>query len=106
MEWFVGETQRAKAYADVNAALEPHIDTMFENFDARVSDRVTESVNEVIGAVVDRANTTTSSNLSKQVKDLKTGVGLLRGQLAEVIKTHKNNGGKKNDTSNNTNDKG
>lgn len=103
IEQLLGDTPRAAAYSDINAALEQNLEAVFEKFDACVSDHVTECVNEAIEAAMDQANTATSSGLATQVEELKAKVGPLRGQLTEAIKSLKNNWGRRNDTSNNSN---
>ena len=102
IERLMGGSPRAGMAGDINTALEENFKEIFERFDDKVDDRVREVVLEAIEEAMAKkaatspsfsAGTTAGPDVTKQINDLKSEVGVLRSQLANAIKTLKNGGG-------------
>ena len=71
LERLIGETPRAGTLEDINAALKENMGRIFEQFDARMEQRVAEMINAALEKASKSVNTATNPNLAKQVSDLK-----------------------------------
>ena len=92
LERLIGETPRAGTLEDINAALEENMGQIFEQFDARVEQRVAEVVNAVLEKALKSVNTAKDPNLVKQVSDLKAKVAGLKASLTVALKALKDDG--------------
>ena len=90
LERLMGDTPQAGTIEDINAAMEQNMGEIFEKFDARVEERVEEVVRAALEQNKENVN---SSNLTKQVSDLKAEVASLKSSLAAAVKTMKDGGG-------------
>ena len=92
LERLIGETPRAGTLEDINAALEDNMGQIFEQFDARVKQRVAEVVNAALEKALKSGNTATDPDLTKQVSGLKAEVAGLKASLAVALKASKDGG--------------
>ena len=90
LERLMGDTPRAGTIEDINAAMEQNMGEIFEKFDARLEERVEEVMRAALEQNKENVN---SSNLTKQVSDLKAEVVGLKSTLAAAVKTMKDGGG-------------
>ena len=89
----IGDAPRPGTLEDINATLEKNLEFIFKKFDSKVDVRVRELVNQVVEAAMGRASAFTSPDITKQINDLKSEVGVLRSQLTEAIKALKDAAG-------------
>ena len=90
VECLIGNAPCPWTMEDINPALEANLDSIFDKFDTKVDDRIREAVNQAVEAALERASADTNSNMTKQINNLKSDVGVLRSQLTEAIKALKN----------------
>ena len=93
LERLIGETPRAGTMEDINSALEENMGQIFEQFDARVEQRVSEVVNAALEKALRSGNTATDPDLAKQLSDLKAEVAGLKASLAVAVRALKDGGG-------------
>ena len=93
LERLIGETPRAGTLEDINAVLEENMGQFFEQFDARVEQRVAEVVNAALEKALKSDNTATDPNLAKQVSNLKAEVAGLKASLDVALRAFKDGGG-------------